>query len=173
MSGSIKGMFTPDRIVNAKVYDDLAESNRVSRNRSITIRKLQKRVAYLEEKLNAIKNLTGLHQRGRPCQDPNHQGMHLRQKKRIDHLEARLALIRSLAVISDMRVRDMRSARVSKMRRKANSVVQIDTNLSKIEEVQKEQLERASELAFQRCGIPLAQFLSERNKGAKKKGAEV
>ena len=124
MSGSIKEMFAPDRIVNAKVYDDLAESNRVSRNRSITIRKLQKRVAFLEEKLNAIKNLTGLHQRGRPCQDPNHQGLHLRQKKRIDHLEARLALIRSLAVISDTRVRDMRSERIRKRKGEDEPLVQ-------------------------------------------------
>ena len=65
------------------------------RNKTVYIRKLKKRIAYLEEKLHAIRENTTLMEHG--VVNSASGGRVKRQARRIDYLEGRLLVIREIA----------------------------------------------------------------------------
>lgn len=74
------------------------EAERKARNQSILLRGYQKRIAELEEKLLLIRTSTDLHERGVLTSGlPGGGGERIRMKRRIDHLEAKLLIIRELS----------------------------------------------------------------------------
>ena len=64
-------------------------------NKAVYIRKLKKRIAYLEEKLHAIRENTTLKERG--VVNFVGGGRVKQQARRIDYLEGRLLVIREIA----------------------------------------------------------------------------
>jgi hypothetical protein len=74
-----------------------SESERKARNLSIIMRGYQKRIAELEEKLLLIRTSTDLMERGLRTSDAGSGGQCVRMKRRIDHLEAKLLIIRELS----------------------------------------------------------------------------
>ena len=72
------------------------EAERKARNLSILLRGYQKRIAELEEKLLLIRTSTSLMENGLRTSDAAGGGQTVRMKRRIDHLEAKLLIIRDL-----------------------------------------------------------------------------